>query len=285
MGGIHIKNKWLPYVMIAPTVILIFIFKLYPIFESAIQGFISNEGTFTLENYGHLFADKTFWKSLKVTLKFNLITIPLQIVIAFIMALLVNVRLKGIEIFRTILYLPFCVSLTISTVIWQMLLNINNGVVNSFLGLFGIKAIGFLIDKKWALLAIILIASWRGCAYWMMFILAGLKGVDQSVYESAKMDGSGFFSTLFRITIPLLKNTMMFVLVANTTANFLLFAPIQIATEGGPQGSTNVLMYEAYKSAFVYSNRPRQACIVTILLVIIIAICFVQSKFMTEKEA
>ena len=118
-----------------------------------------------------------------------------------------------------------------------------------------------------------------------MFFLAGLKGIDLSVYESAKMDGSGFFSTLFRITIPLLKNTSLFVLVANTTANFLLFAPVQIATEGGPQGSTNLLMYEAYKSAFVYSNRQRQACIVTILLVIVVGVCVIQNKFMTEKEA
>ena len=166
-----------------------------------------------------------------------------------------------------------------------MLLNVNNGVVNSILGTFGVKPIGFLIDKNWALLSIILISSWRGCAYWMMFFLAGLKGIDLSVYESAKMDGSGFFSTLFRITIPLLKNTSLFVLVANTTANFLLFAPVQIATEGGPQGSTNLLMYEAYKSAFVYSNRQRQACIVTILLVIVVGICVIQNKFMTEKEA
>ena len=166
-----------------------------------------------------------------------------------------------------------------------MLLNVNNGVVNSFLGLFGIKSIGFLIDKKWALFSIILISSWRGCAYWMMFYLAGLKGIDQEIYESAKMDGSGFFSTLFRITIPLLKNTSFFVLVANTTANFLLFAPIQIATEGGPQGSTNVLMYEAYKSAFVYSNRQRQACIISILLAIVILICVIQNRFMKEKEA
>ena len=110
-------------------------------------------------------------------------------------------------------------------------------------------------------------------------------GIDSAVYESAKIDGSGFFNTMFRITIPLLKNTWLFVLVANTTANFLLFAPMQIATDGGPQGSTNVLMYEAYKSAFKYSNRPRQACLVTILLIIVMLICFVQNRFMTDKEA
>ena len=285
MGGIHIKNKWLPYVLVAPTVILICTFKIYPIIISVVQAFLSKDGAVTLDNYKFLFADKTFWDSLKVTLKFNLIIIPVQIIVSFIMAMLVNAHVKGIEAIRTMLYLPFCVSLSVSTVIWQMLLNVNNGVVNSILGIFGVKPIGFLIDKNWALLAIILISSWRGCAYWMMFFLAGLKGIDLSVYESAKMDGSGFFSTLFRITIPLLKNTSLFVLVANTTANFLLFAPVQIATEGGPQGSTNLLMYEAYKSAFVYSNRQRQACIVTILLVIVVGVCVIQNKFMTEKEA
>ena len=285
MGGIHIKNKWLPYVLVAPTVILICVFKIYPIIISVVQAFLSKDGAVTLDNYKFLFADKTFWSSLKVTLKFNIIIIPVQIIVSFIMAMLVNAHIKGIEGIRTMLYLPFCVSLSVSTVIWQMLLNVNNGVVNSILGIFGVKPIGFLIDKNWALLSIILISSWRGCAYWMMFFLAGLKGIDLSVYESAKMDGSGFFSTLFRITIPLLKNTSLFVLVANTTANFLLFASVQIATEGGPQGSTNLLMYEAYKSAFVYSNRQRQACIVTILLVIVVGVCVIQNKFMTEKEA
>lgn len=285
MGGIYIKNKWLPYLLIGPTIILICLFKIYPIIDSVIQGVLSADGSFTLNNYKLLFADKTFWDSLKVTLKFNVIIIPLQIVVAFIMAMMVNVKVRGIELFRTVFYLPFCISLTISTLIWQMMLNVNNGVVNSALGVLGIKSIGFLIDKKWALLSIVLIASWRGCAYWMMFILAGLKNIDTAIYESAKIDGSGFFSTLFRVTIPLLKNTLLFVFIANTTANFLLFAPIQIATEGGPQGSTNVLMYEAYKSAFKFSNRPRQACIVTILLVIIVLICVIQNKVLTEKEA
>lgn len=285
MGGIYIKNKWLPYLLVMPTILLICIFKIYPIIDSVIQGFLAKDGTVTLQNYQLLFKDKVFWNSFWVTIKFNLIIIPCQIVISFIMAMLVNVKVKGIEVFRTVFYLPFCISLTIATVIWQTMLNVNNGVMNSLLGILGFESVGFLIDKRYALLSIVLIASWRGCAYWMMFFLAGLKGISRDVYESAKIDGSGFFSTLFRITIPLLKNTTLFVLVANTTANFLMFAPIQIATDGGPQGSTNVLMYEAYKSAFKYSNRPRQACIVTIVLIIVMLICFLQNKYLTEKEA
>lgn len=285
MQKINIKNKWLPYVLIFPTAFLICVFKLYPIINSLIQSFLDGKsGHVTISNYQILFADKTFWNSLWVTIKFNLIIIPLQIVIAFVMSLLVNVKVRGIEIFRTIYYLPFCISLTIATVIWQTMLNVNDGVVNSLLGIFGVKPIGFLIDKKWALLSIVLIASWRGCAYWMMFFLAGLKSIDPGIKEAAAIDGAGFFDTLFRIIIPLMKNTFLFVIIANTTANFLLFAPIQIATEGGPQGSTDVLMYEAYKSAFKYSNQPRQACIVSILLVIIVILCVVQNVALSDKE-
>ena len=163
MGGIYIKNKWLPYLLILPTILMICIFKIYPIIDSVIQGFSSADSNFTLDNYKLLFADKTFWNSLKVTLKFNIIIIPIQIVVSFIMALFVNVKIRGIEVFRTVFYLPFCISLTISTVIWQMMLNVNNGVINSMLGVLGLRPIGFLIDKKWALLSIVLISSWRGC--------------------------------------------------------------------------------------------------------------------------
>ncbi len=279
MQRIHIKKKWLPYLLILPTTVLICVFKIGPIVTSISESVQSSKvDGFTMVNYKLLFSDKTFWNSMWVTLKMNLIMIPLQIVVAFVMALLVNAKVKGITVFRTIFFIPFCVSLTISTVIWRMLLNINDGVVNSFLGLFHIDRIGFLTDKRYALLSVILICSWRGCAYWMMFFLAGLKAVDTGLYEAAKIDGCGFFQRLFCITIPLLKHTFLFVLVANTTANFLLFTPVQIGTEGGPLGSTNVLMYEAYKAAFSYSNRPRSSCIVVILLIIIGLICIVQNK-------
>ena len=285
MQRIFIKNKWLPYVFILPTVLLICVFKLGPIVNSIFQSLTSKKiDGLTLQNYILLFKDKFFWNSVAVTFKMNLIMIPLQIVVAFCYALLVNAKVKGITAFRTMFFLPFCVSISISTIIWRMMLNINDGVINSLLGLFNIGNIGFLTDKRYALLSIILICSWRGCAYWMMFFLAGLKGINAEIYEAAQIDGCTFFQRLFKITIPLLKNTFLFVLVANTTANFLLFAPIQLATEGGPQNSTNVLMYEAYKSAFSYSNTPRSSCIVVILLLIIGLICILQHKFMSDKE-
>ena len=118
----------------------------------------------------------------------------------------------------------------------------------------------------------------------MMFILAGLKNIDVASYESAKIDGAGWWKTVTRITVPLLKKVLLFVFVANTTANILLFVPMQVITGGGPQESTNVLMYEAYQSAFKYGDRTRSSAIVVILLILIILICLFQAAILNEKE-
>lgn len=136
-----------------------------------------------------------------------------------------------------------------------------------------------------ALWCIIIMASWKGCGMWMMYLLAGLKGVDTAIYESARLDGAGYFTTLTKITLPLIKRTMLFVVVANTTSNMLLFAPSKLITEGGPQNSTNVLMYEVYKSAFRNGNMSRAGAITAILLVIIMITVIGQFKMMNANDA
>jgi ABC-type sugar transport system permease subunit len=277
------KLHVLPYLLILPAFALIIIFKITPIFTSLFEGFISN-GNWSLSVYKRVFTDPVFWNSLWVTVKINLVMIPLQITFSFLLALLVNVGLKGIGAFRTIYYLPVTISITTATILWSMMLNPNGGVINSALGLFGISAQGFLVDKNQAIWCIVAIATWKGCGYWMMFILAGLKNIDVSIYESATIDGAGWWRRITAITIPMLKKVMLFVLVANTTANILLFVPMQLVTAGGPEGSTNVLMYEAYKSAFRYADRPRSAVMVTVLLVLIAVICIGQFKLLNDKD-
>ena len=283
MGKTLVKNKAVPYLLILPAFAMICLFKLYPIFQTLLEG-VYVKGQFSLDTYKTVFSDSTFWNSLWVTVKINLVMIPFQITLSFVLAMLVNVRIKGIGIFRTFFYLPFTISLTVATILWSMIFNNNNGIINSLFGAMGIPAQGFLIDAKQALWCIVIIASWKGCGYWMMFLLAALKNIDDSIYESAKIDGAGFFKTIFAITIPLIKKVLLFVMVANTTANILLFVPMQLITKGGPERSTNVLMYEAYQSAFKYGNRPRSAVMVTVLLFLIIMICLIQFRLMNEKE-
>ncbi|MCI8416056.1 MAG: sugar ABC transporter permease [Lachnospiraceae bacterium] len=278
-----VKRKWIPYTMLLPAFMLVCIFKIYPVISSLMDGFTSH-GHFSLEVYKSLLKDATFWNSLWVTIKFNLICIPLQICIAFILAMFANAKVKGIGIFRTIYYLPYAVSLTVATMIWSLMFNYNSGVLNSLLMKLGFSAQGFLNDSKQALFCIIIIATWKGCGYWMMFILAGLKNIDGEIYEAARIDGAGFFHTVFKITLPLLKKVLLFVCVANTSSNVLLFAPMQLITNGGPKNSTDVLMYEAYKSAFKYADRSRSAAIVSVLLAMIILVATLQFFLLGERE-
>ena len=233
--------KAAPYLLLLPALAGILIFKIYPIFSAVITSFI-RKGAFSLRTYEILFQDKTFWNSLMVTLRMNVVMIPLQIVVSLILALLVNSEVKGVGVFRSIYYLPVTMAISVASVTWALMMNVNNGVFNSVLSIFGIPKQGFFTDAGQALWSIVIMATWKGCGYWMMYLLAGLKGVDVSLYESAKLDGAGFFTTLFKITLPLISRAMLFVVVANTSANFLLFAPTKLITEGGPQNSTNVLM-------------------------------------------
>ena len=276
-------QKVQPYLMLAPALIFILIFKIYPMISVSVGSFF-RDGNFTFRTYEILFKDKTFWNSLWVTLKMNIVIIPLQVLISLFLALLVNNTVKGIGVFRSIYYLPVTMAISVASVTWSLMMNVNNGVFNSILSIFGIESQGFFTDPKQALWCIIIMASWKGCGMWMMYLLAGLKGVDTAIYESARLDGAGYFTTLTKITLPLIKRTMLFVLVANTTSNMLLFAPSKLITEGGPRNSTNVLMYEVYKSAFRNGNMARAGAITAILLVIIMITVICQFRMMNAKE-
>jgi len=277
------RFNYIPYLFILPAFLLILLFKAYPIVSTILDGF-RNMGAWTFSVYERVLTSMAFWNSLWISIKINLVMLPFQIVLAFCLALLVNVSVKGIGIFRTVYYIPVTISLTIATVLWNLMLNPNNGVINSMLGIFNIPPQGFLISKSQALWSIVVIASWKGVGYWMMFLLAGLKNIDSAIFESAQIDGARYITTLFRIVIPMIKKVLLFVIVADTTAGMLLFVPVQMITRGGPEGSTNVLMYEAYNSAFRFGDRPRAAVIVTVLLIVIALICFMQFKFLNSEN-
>lgn len=279
----NFKGKLAPYLLLLPAFMLICWFKLYPILSTLKQAFVVN-GALSLANYQRVFAEKTFWNCLNVTLKFNVVTIPLQIIISFLMALLVSSKVRGTGVFRTIFYIPFAVSITVCVMVWNLMFQFNGGVVNSFLSLFGVPPQGFFNDRKQALWCIVVLASWKGCGYWMMFLMAGIKSIDSSVYEAARIDGARYPRIVWSIMLPLMRRTILFVCVANTSSNMLLFAPMQLVTEGGPRNSTNVLMYEAYRSAFRYADMPRCAVIVSVLLVIILAIALVQFFALGDRD-
>lgn len=280
----NIKNiKIFPYLLVLPALALIIIFKMYPIVLN-IWVSLRWKDSFSVINYFNIITDNAFWKSLWITLKFNLILTPLQIVISLGMALLVSRKIKGIGFFRTIYYLPVTISITVACIMWNMMLNPQNGIVNSILLKIGIYAQPFFTGNTQALASIMALSSWKGCGYWMMFLMAGIKDIDVSLYDAAKMDGASYWKTVFYVIIPALKKTFAFVLIADTTSNLLLFAPMYMITKGGPQDSTNVLMYEAYKSAFIYGDQARSAALMTVLLLIVGVIVAIQFAFLKRGD-
>ncbi len=276
------------FIFLAPAMILLFLFKIYPILISFVGSFF-NESFYSgrvfvgFDNYIDLFRNNDFLNSLWVTFKFNIITTPLQIVIALLLALSIAKPSKAHSFFRVIFMMPICIALTSACMLWNIMLNPNQGIVNSLLALFRIKSQPFFTSSAQAMFCVILICNWRGCGYWMLYLLTGIQDVSQSVLESAKIDGAGRFRIVWSIILPMIMRSIMFVTVSDTIANLLMFVPVHMITSGGPTGSTNLMMYEAYKRGFVYSDFGISYSIITLLLIFAFIIVRIEMKLLKPK--
>lgn len=274
----------MPYGFIAPAVLGLFVFKLYPIIAGLRMSFfdfqlISGSSRFIgLENYRAMFTDATFWHALRNTLVFNAIVTPLQVAAALGLAVLVNRRLPGVNLFRSLYFIPAILPLVVASVIWDLLYHPDNGVLNGILGTLGLPRQPFLVSAHQAMGAVIAMVTWKGAGYWMVIFLAGLQSIPVQVYEAARLEGAAGWTLFWRITLPLLSGTLVFVTVADTAINFLLFAPVYVMTQGGPSESTTVLMFEVYRNAFVYLHMGYATAIATVLLAMTLAVVAVQMR-------
>ncbi|SBT40541.1 carbohydrate ABC transporter permease [Micromonospora auratinigra] len=236
-----------------------------------------------LDNFTALFASPGFRTSLTQTLVFNLLVNPIQILAALALAVLMTRRLPGTGLWRTLVFLPSAVPMLGSTIVWGIALR-PDGPVNGVLGLFGIGPQPFFTSAGQVLWSLILLASWIGVGYWMMFLIAGIQDIPPVYYEAARIDGAGPVRTFFAVTLPLLRRPLLFVLVADTVANFVLFAPIQVLTNGGPQDSSNLLMYDVFRHAYQLSDPHTAAAELIVLLTIMLAVVALQFRLLTGKE-
>jgi multiple sugar transport system permease protein len=280
------------FLFLLPVLAGLLLFRLYPIgravveslFTTVIGGGRQTKMYIGVGNYLDLFADPVFWNSFWVTVKFNVIVNPLQILLALVLAILLTREKPGAGTLRSIYMVPIGMSISVASVIWQIMLNPNQGIANGFLSWLGIAQQPFFTSASQALWCIILLTSWKGVAFWMIFIIAGLQDISKNLYEAADIDGTNFMQKTMHITIPLLRRVLLFVLVADTSVNFILFAPMYIITGGGPQETTNVLMYEAYRSGFIYGDFGRSMAIVTILLATLLLVVGVQFRLLGREE-
>jgi len=279
--------KWAA-IFLAPAIIAILTMRVAPTLEafstSLYKGFPGGivEPVFNgFNHYQDLWESEAFRKTLLLTLIFNLIINPLQISISLLLAVVMTRKIKLAGLWRTLVFVPATVPIVGSSILWGIALQ-PHGPVNSVIQALGGEPQGFLTSPDQALASVILIASWIGVGYWMLFLISGIQNIPADYYEAARLDRAGAIRTFFSITLPLLKRPLLFVLVADTVANFVLFVPFQILTDGGPAGSTNVLMFDAYRQTFGYSQKYLGAAEIVVLLMIMLI--FVALQFWLLRE-
>lgn len=284
------RNTVAAIVFLAPTLLLIVVLRMVPAITAAVQstqtglpGSLNPPEFVGAKVFADLFASASFWQSIRQTLIFNVVVNPLQITIALALAVLLTRGLPASGLWRTLIFLPAAVPLAGSTIIWGIALR-PDGPVNGVLGLAGIPAQPFLTSPDQVVPSLILIASWIGVGYWMMFLIAGLNDIPGVYYEAARIDGAGPIRTFFSITLPLLRRPLLFVLVADTVANFVLFAPVQILTNGGPQKQSNFLMYDIFHQSYELSDPYSASAELVILLVMMILIVAVQFRLLGTSQ-
>lgn len=273
--------------LLAPALLGLLVFRLYPIAIAIISSFYTtvhgNAAFIGLGNYASLFSDRVFWKSLEVTLWFNLLVNPIQIAISLGLALLYVRRFPGVGVYRVFFLIPIGVSVPTAVIVWRVMLS-QGGLANGLLDLAGVAPQPWLTSSALALYSIIAIATWKGASYWMIFIVGGLQNISPELYDAARVDGVRAWQRLIFITLPLLRPALLFVLAADVSINFLLFAPIYMLTQGGPAGSTDVLMYEAYKQGFIFGDMGRAMAVVVLIVAVLLIVVALQFKLLSARE-
>ncbi|MGO4994516.1 carbohydrate ABC transporter permease [Jeotgalibaca porci] len=250
-----VMEKLTPYLFISPWLIGFFAFTAGPLALSLVMSFydwpVIGESTFVgLGNYIRMFTqDPQFWNSLGLTLKFAVIFVPLNMIIALVLAMLIATNVKGSNLFRVIFYIPSVVSGVAVAIIWGWILDSNNGILNYILSLVGIDGPLWLQDPKWAIVAIVIASAW-GVGNMMLIFYTDIKSIPSSYYEAAVIDGATPLQQFFKITIPIITPTILFNLVTSTISALQQLTLVILLTGGGPMKSTYFYGLFVYENAF-----------------------------------
>lgn len=285
----EIRNKWkrtvTGWLLIAPSLVFLVIFTIYPIFKSFIGSlYIDNLSTITpvfagLSNYKAVFQDKVFWECFFNNLLIAAVTVPVSIALAVAMALFANSLKRGKGIARLGFTYPTFIPLVAAANIWMF-------IYTPIYGLLGYinPEWRFLADSKTAIWALMVMLVWKQAGYIMLFYVAGLHGISRELFEAAKIDGAGSARTFFSITWPMLKPTTIYVLIIALTNAYKMVDHLYIMTKGGPGNATNVLLFYIYQTGFDYWDTGKASAMTVILVVLLLVVTSV-SFFRQDKKA
>lgn len=300
------------YFFILPALLVIIVFRGYPIFQAIRMSLYNWSIAGPLEfigfkNFYRLFIDQKFYQSLGNTFWYVLGVVPLTIVISVLFAYLLNQKIKTQGIYRTIYYLPVVTSIVAASVVWKWLFNPDRGIFNAILNIFGISGLkwlndargifeiissalginlsGFFAGPSIALIALIIMTVWHNLGFCIIIVLAGLQNVPVQYYEAAKLDGVNNWHLFWHVTLPIISPTIFYLLITQSIIAFNTFTPVYVMTQppGGPLGTTSLVVYYLYEQSFRLWNLGYANAIAFVLFVVIFLLTQLQKRFFEQR--
>ncbi len=276
--------------MISPSVLLIGLFGLFPVVWAFVLSFQNNDlqtpATWVgLKNYRQLVHDPVFLESIRHTVVYTVLFVPITLVLSLLAAATLNRRIRGITVYRLAVFIPVVTSTIATGVIFTWLMDPNFGIVNAGLHKLHLPTFGFFADPNQALYAVVIMTVWGWVGFGALIFLAGLQGIPQDLIEAAQIDGCSKRGAFWRIQVPLLRPVTGFLLVWLTINALQLFDEVYATTKGGPLHSTTVIVYYLYQEAFQYFHAGYAAAIAAVLFVAIAVITVIQLRLTRDPSA
>ena len=283
-------RKYTPYLFLLPAAAVLIVFFFIPFFQTFYLSFFDYSSsiynpTFNgLDNYIKLFREPVFYKVMYNTFMYLVIAVPFLVTFPLLVAILINQKIRGITLYKIIIYLPVIVSIVVAAIAFKWLYA-NQGILNYLLSLLHISPIGWLTDTDWALFSVAIVTVWKGVGYYMMIYLASLMSVPQDLYEACDIDGANFWQKHFTVTIPHIMPTIALVSTISTISAMKVFAEIYVMTKGGPLNSSKTIVYYIYERAFENLDLGYASALAVVLLIVVMIFslinifCFERGKY------
>jgi multiple sugar transport system permease protein len=284
------NEKLLGFLFILPSLIGFIVFYAVPAIRSVGISFLEwnllTDAKFVgFENYQSIFADERFWRSLQITVTYVLWNIPIQTVLAVFVAVMLD-RLSNSALLRGIMILPWLLPNVVAAMLFVWLLDPTLGIINIFLQNIGIGRQGFFGVPDQAIASVAGVNIWRHMGYNAILIFAGLKTIPKSLYEAATVDGANQWTQFWRITLPLLRPVLAFVVITSVIGSFQIFDTIAVATEGGPAGATRTIIYYIYEQVFERRiNMGIATAASVVLFLILVTVTILQNRYLRANRS
>ena len=276
------QTKLIIVLFLAPSLLGFIVFSLIPILSALYLSFTSWDiiggapEMIGIKNYVDILTGDEIYRVLINTLKYISLYIPGIILSSLLVAVLFDKNVKGVGLFRVLLFIPVLTSWVAGAIIWRSVLSGQYGLLNNVLTMIGITGPSWLTDKNWAMIAIVMVSIWKDLGFFSLILFGGLRGIDRTLYEAARIDGASNYKVLTKITLPLLTPTLFFVLITTIVNSFQLFPQIMVMTGGGPEGATQVMVERIYTYGFRYFQMGYASALAIILMLIIVTITIIQ---------